>query len=109
MESKDHIRNTNPEELLKTHDEQLLKDGDANDKELDFHIATDALSTKAMDSESAVDAAHLTDARELDGSLLAESGSADEIEKADWGNVDPQATPGGSRSGMDPSGPGSGI
>ena len=113
MESKDHIRNTNPHELLKTHDEQLQKDGEANDQELDF---SNAIATDAIGASDSVDATDLTDARELDGSLLGEDSPADDdnpdldtLGKADWGDVDPQATPGGSRTGMDPSGPGSAV
>jgi hypothetical protein len=113
MESKDHIRNTNPNELLKTHDEQLLKDGEADDKEMDF---SNIIATDAIDNTDSLDATDLTDARELDGSLLGQTGPADNddsdldaLGKADWGDVDPQGTPGGSRSGMDPSGPGSAV
>jgi hypothetical protein len=115
MESKDHIRNTNPEELLKTHNEQLEKDGEANDQELDFSTIDTSDTSDAIDTKDSIDATDLTDPREFDASILAEDDEANErldagdIGKADWGDVDPQDTPGGSRSGMDPSGPGSAV
>ena len=115
MESKDHIRTTNPDELLNTQHDQLQKDGEANDLELDFdHMVTlDDNNADAIDKSDAIDASELTDAREFDATLLDtesdENYNGDLIDKANWGDVDPLSTPGASRSGMDPSGPSSGV